>query len=133
MTAENCRINKNVWFYHDETSKSLSVVTLLTCVVLFLATLSCSGAFTVTAIVLALAVAAILSLSKTESVEIDRDKGVVIQTEKYIAFTKRRTHPLRYIRRVTLSAKDAPAEDGYRILRFRHANWREPVSGTVIR
>jgi len=122
MTPFYNRIHENVWIHREEPIRALVVIALLnTIVVSIVALFFSTNADTVLKMFIALSlviVIALLFLAKSTLIEIDRKKGTVNTTVRYLLFTRRRSIPLQEFDRVEMVAKDDPVEDGYRIVRY---------------
>lgn len=121
MTA-GATIRNNRWLHQDKQGNSLTVLTAATAFVSVLAVLllrSNTEALVSTLILVSFVVATVvLSQSRTTTVEIDRDKGEVIKSTKYLLFTSRKRYRLQEFDEVRLLTMDESVEDGYRTIRY---------------
>lgn len=121
MTA-GATIRNNRWLHQDKPGNSLMVLTAATGSVAVLAVLllrsDTEGVVSTMILVFFVVATVVLSQSRTTTVEIDRDKGEVIRSTKYLLFTSRKRYGLEEFDEVRLLTVDEPVEDGYRTIRY---------------
>ena len=122
MTGKDISISGSMWLHQDKPNKDLAFMTLaiglVSLVVVFILRPNAETVLGTLLLVTLVVLTVFLTQAKTTNIEIDRDKGEVRKSIKYVVFTMRKSYPLQEFDRVKLLAKDEPVEDGYRIVRY---------------
>lgn len=122
MITKHINISGNMWLHQDKPSKDLAYLTLATCIAAFISVVVLrpnTEAILGTLILVTLVTLTIfLTKATTTRIEIDRDKGEIRTTKKYLVITLRRRVPLREFDSILMLAQDEPVEDGYRIRQY---------------
>jgi hypothetical protein len=122
MTTKHINISGNLWLHLEEPSKDLAYLTLATCLaaLITVVVLRPSTEIILGTLVLVTLVTLTIFLTKTTTTraEIDRDKGEIRTTKKYLVITLRRSVPLRDFDSILMLTQDETVEDGYRLRQY---------------
>lgn len=115
-------ITENTWSYRNETGTKITVAVLVVPFLSFLAMIALHKDMdTVWLVLLGVVIIIAVVVSKPTTgmnIEINRSKGTVTKTEKFLLFKNKKTSSLKMFDAINMIEKNIAVEEGYRVIRY---------------